>query len=222
MTLRLIGLCGAKRAGKDTVADHLVRHHGFTRLAFADALRAEVAEAFQVSVVTLLEPGLKEIPLQHLALICCNDHRFLDWWLSTPEAGAERSLNDGTFRQHAVPRSPRWLTQRWGDWRRSDDPFYWLDRLAAALSTTATPAVVADVRANPAPHDWCEPEFIHRLGGQVWAVLRNQMASTDAHVTEQPIPASHLDHALLNHDSIDALHRAIDRHLESTPERSPP
>ncbi|GAA5785097.1 hypothetical protein [Chitiniphilus shinanonensis] len=221
MTLRLIGLCGNKRAGKDTAADHLVRHHGFTRLAFADALRAEVAEAFQVSVVTLLEPGLKELPLNHLALTCCTDHRFLDWWLSTPEAGAERSLNGRTFRQHAVPRSPRWMTQRWGDWRRDSDPFYWLDRVAAALSSTATPAVVADVRANPAPHDWCEPEFIRRLGGQVWAVRRNPTGSTDSHVTERPIPAQHLDHTLHNLGSIAELHRTIDQYLDLLIERSP-
>jgi hypothetical protein len=35
----LIGLCGYAGSGKDAVAEILVRDHGFTRLAFADALK---------------------------------------------------------------------------------------------------------------------------------------------------------------------------------------
>jgi len=35
----LIGLCGAAGSGKDSVADPLVRDHGFVRAAFADALK---------------------------------------------------------------------------------------------------------------------------------------------------------------------------------------
>lgn len=40
----LIGLTGYKQAGKDSTADVLVKHFGFTKLAFADALR-EIALA---------------------------------------------------------------------------------------------------------------------------------------------------------------------------------
>lgn len=36
----LIGLSGYAQTGKDTVADFLVRDHGFTRVAFADKLKA--------------------------------------------------------------------------------------------------------------------------------------------------------------------------------------
>lgn len=44
----LIGLCGFARAGKDTVAKGLVERYGFTRFAFADALRREVEEIYSV------------------------------------------------------------------------------------------------------------------------------------------------------------------------------
>lgn len=40
----LIGLCGFKRSGKDTVAIGLAQRYGFERFAFADALRQEVAD----------------------------------------------------------------------------------------------------------------------------------------------------------------------------------
>lgn len=35
----VVGLGGAKRAGKDTVADFLAEHHGFKKVAFADPLK---------------------------------------------------------------------------------------------------------------------------------------------------------------------------------------
>lgn len=37
--MKLIGLSGYARAGKDTVADILVKQHGFEKIGFADALR---------------------------------------------------------------------------------------------------------------------------------------------------------------------------------------
>lgn len=36
----IIGLTGAKRAGKDTVAKHLARLYGFRRVAYADAIKS--------------------------------------------------------------------------------------------------------------------------------------------------------------------------------------
>ena len=36
----IVGLCGKKRVGKDTLADLIERHYGNQKIAFADALRA--------------------------------------------------------------------------------------------------------------------------------------------------------------------------------------
>ncbi len=47
--MKVIGLTGAKRSGKDTVANYLVEHHGFVRLAFADTLK---------DVLTAMDPIL--------------------------------------------------------------------------------------------------------------------------------------------------------------------
>ena len=38
--LYIFGLCGKARSGKDTVANHLVTHYGFRRIAYADAVRS--------------------------------------------------------------------------------------------------------------------------------------------------------------------------------------
>lgn len=47
----MIGLCGKAGAGKDTVAQILIKHRGFTRYAFADAVR-DAAEATNPLVLT--------------------------------------------------------------------------------------------------------------------------------------------------------------------------
>ena len=52
----ILGLTGYSSAGKDTVADYLVKEHGFTRLAFADKVR-DLAKHLNPSL------GYPEMPL---------------------------------------------------------------------------------------------------------------------------------------------------------------
>lgn len=54
-----IGLCGYMRAGKDTVADYLIREHGYQRMGFADALKEEVARGVGCTPADLLEEPLR-------------------------------------------------------------------------------------------------------------------------------------------------------------------
>ena len=37
--MSIIGITGRKRHGKDTIADYLVEHYGYTKMAFADPIR---------------------------------------------------------------------------------------------------------------------------------------------------------------------------------------
>lgn len=46
MGIKLIGITGKARSGKDTLAEALVEEHGFTRMAFADPLKLAAAAAF--------------------------------------------------------------------------------------------------------------------------------------------------------------------------------
>jgi hypothetical protein len=49
----IIGLSGYAQSGKDTIANHLVEHHGFTRVAFADPMR---------EALYALNPRINDIP----------------------------------------------------------------------------------------------------------------------------------------------------------------
>ena len=46
MNSNIIGLCAKKRAGKDTLAYHLIENYGYVRYAFADPLKNACREIF--------------------------------------------------------------------------------------------------------------------------------------------------------------------------------
>ena len=58
--MRLIGIHGKARAGKDTVAEFL-REHAFVRNAFADPIRYAVAEMFELTLAQILGHQKEEV-----------------------------------------------------------------------------------------------------------------------------------------------------------------
>jgi hypothetical protein len=102
--LRLIALTGRAGAGKDSVAATLVRHRNYRTIAFADALRAEIAAAWRIDPRMLQDPATKEWDIPALAVGMCGDTQFI-----------ARHRADGLDE----PRSPRWVMQRWGDHQKA-------------------------------------------------------------------------------------------------------
>lgn len=81
-----IALCGGIRSGKDTVAEYLVKNHGFTRFAFGDGIRETCSTLFPEQ----MNEGKPRALLQGVG----QDMRKYDpnvWvkWLLTEIAGAE-------------------------------------------------------------------------------------------------------------------------------------
>jgi len=101
MATTLLGITGKKGSGKDTFAARLVSHHGFTRLGFADPLKAlavdlnpildfDVIHEAQVRLTDYLDvmgwDGAKQLPvvrryLQHLG-VAVRDNIGLDAWIN--------------------------------------------------------------------------------------------------------------------------------------------
>lgn len=46
MEYKVIGVCGKKQSGKDTIAEYLVKEHGYVRYAFADPIKKACQEIF--------------------------------------------------------------------------------------------------------------------------------------------------------------------------------
>jgi hypothetical protein len=169
----LIGLTGAPLAGKDTTA-HILAAAGFISVAFADALRVELAHAWQVDPRLFTTRETKEEPTDALAIQLCSDAGFL-------------RLAAAQGWDAAAPRSPRWALQRWGtEYRRGQRPDYWTMRVEhwvhAQRLAGRRHIVVTDVRFPD------EAESLRRLGGWLVRVHRPALAGmtdeTRGHVSE--------------------------------------
>jgi len=132
----IVGLTGAAGAGKDTAAAMLLQH-AWRSIAFADALRVEVAAAWRVDPRLLVDRATKETP-QRAFRVGNVEHR--EWLMFATVEGW--SLLD--------ERSPRWALQRWGEFRRRQDPDWWVKHVQVWLQLRAREnhpgMVVTDVR----------------------------------------------------------------------------
>ena len=150
--MKLIALCGAAGAGKDTVADMLPAR----KLAFADALYREVAEAWGVDQHVLRCRDTKEKPTGILAIQSCKAFGFWPWAVENLTAPLYES-------------SPRQILQWWGDYRRAQDPDYFVKQTRTAAEWadySGEHVVITDVRF---PN---EAALVRQLGGQLWQVRR--------------------------------------------------
>lgn len=175
----IIGLTGPAGCGKDTVADLLCTHAGAHKLAFADALRAEIVEAFCIEHVYLTRRETKEHPISALALRRCLDTAFTGRMLIQHQL-----FNEGQLDLDA-PRSPRQIMQWWGtEYRRAATPGYWVSKAARHIhwlhkALGARLVVITDVRFEDEAH------LVRNLGGQIWQIKRpGYEVATGAHVSE--------------------------------------
>lgn len=193
--LRLIALTGRAGAGKDSVAATLVRHRNYRTIAFADALREEIAAAWRIDARMLMDPATKEWDIPALALGMCGEPEFVKWRVHA----FDDDLTD--------PCSPRWVMQRWGDWQRRSNPDHYADIVVAWLrrqvGTGWTRLLVTDVRfANELARlrdtsDRFRLVRIHRPDG------RPQPAR--AHASETELANVDADYDLLNTGSLEDL-----------------
>lgn len=175
----IYGLCGYAGAGKDTVADLLVTHAGFRKLAWADALRAEAAEAFAAPLDLFTSRDTKDTPTPLLTLRRAP--------LGLVGAVVVAHGLDETFGELAPfldqPRSPRQILQWWGtEYRRRQDPDYWTRKLSQRVAYYANDLherhfVIPDCRF---PN---EVAALRALGGELWRVSRPGIAPAGNHVS---------------------------------------
>lgn len=174
----VVALTGLADSGKDTVADTLVRCRDFVKLAFADALREEVAQAFQVEPTTFTERTTKEHSISILAVDRCLDDGFVKCMRKFFKVSG---LSEELL---SVPRSPRQIMQWWGtEYRRAQSERYWTDQLLARMVKLVQAGekhfVIADCRFGT------EAALVRSLQGHIWQVVRpdaEPVAST--HISE--------------------------------------
>lgn len=238
--MNIIGISGLAGSGKDTIADHLVRNHGFVKIALADPLKRICREVFDFSEEQLwgpseernkpdkryLRPGFKEFPFM------------------APQDVADVRGED----THLTPRHA--LQQLGTEWGRACYPNIWVEyaiRVAkqllkkdyvanqavntyhaqTGLRFSHTPyvpgltllpngVVIPDVRFKS------EVDALTKAGGKIWRVHRKTAGLAGAagqHQSEQEldtIPAEQFSIQVYNDGTLDELYSMIDKSIPRT------
>lgn len=178
MTVRLIGLTGRKRSGKDTFAQALVEV-GFRQVAFADPLRQAVAG---------LDP------------IVGFEERVDEFGFRVVEPIRFRTAVERYGYEEAKDRFPevRLVLQRFGtEGIRRIDPGFWMRLARERILASETPLVFTDCRF---PN---EADMIRSEGGKVIRIDRPGLPDDDTHPSETALADYPVDAVIRNDGTLD-------------------
>lgn len=187
----IIGLAGAKRSGKNTVAKFIAEELGdkydVKEWSFAEDLKKSAVAA--LGILNHAEPVL-----------------FADWikeegtiLLQNKSGKTVNKLSGRAFLQYYGTEAHRDI---FGD-------NFWVDNLLWKIEQAdghANPLdVITDVRFQN------EAERIKRLGGSIIKIRRDEVESSgDTHASEIPLPDELVDETILNNGSLDDLKHATE------------
>lgn len=180
MASHVVGLIGRKQSGKDTFASRLVTAHGFTRLAFADALKGIALDVDPIIDVTPNYAGVFSRLSDALGT--------MHGWDGAKQLPAVRQLL-----QSLGVATREWI-----------DPHVWVEALARQAHRVSGPVVVTDVRFIN------EVDWIKYAGGATVRIERPGIDRTDTHVSETELDGYRADHLVINDSSVASLHATAD------------
>lgn len=201
----VVGLSGYAGAGKDAVADILVRDYGFTKMAFADPLKR---------MLRRLDPIIGH----ELYAGCCDDCgdipeveevRFSD--------AAKFGFDDQSLKYSPWGAEVRDLWQRFGtEVFREEDEDYWVRHAALAINDSEADRIVfTDVRFEN------EAEMIYDLRddpwvpkplcplASIWRIDRPGHRPEDIHESEQMVGLLGEEVTILNDGSLEDLEHPV-------------
>lgn len=187
--MKLVAFCGAAGAGKDTAADMLPA----SKFAFADSLYSEVAKAWGVMEIDLRERAAKELPSAMLSILACND---LGFCVANVHKNWEEQL------------SPRKILQWWGDYRRSQEPDYFVRRLKERIGSHANAQKCIAITDCRFPN---EAAMVRELGGEIWQIVRPGVdAGGTGHISDTDGTEFKPDRIIHNMGDIDSLKSCVE------------
>jgi hypothetical protein len=184
----IIGLCGLKGSGKDTVAAYLIKEYGYERKAFADKLKLSAAALFGINSSeweTLKNDDTAVVTLRNIH----------------DELGNFTSIAEITVRE---------FLQRYGTESHRDvfGNNFWVDQVLPVGGYYADrDIVITDVRY------FGEGERIHNLKGYVARVNRDSSDTSDPHSSETEQSRIEVDYELDNNGELKHLPKKIDEML---------
>lgn len=189
--MKLIGIIGKKRCGKDTIAEHLINKEGFQRYSFADPLKKGAMAMFGFTDAQMwgstedketIDPRWGISPRRMLQLMGTELFQY----------DIQKHLNKGEFpigREVWVHRFKMWYQE--------------MKEVNPDLKV-----VIADVRFIH------EVNAIREIGGEIWRVERPSIVSIDGHASEKEQESVVPDKTLINDGNLWELYKKVQINLE--------
>ena len=182
----IIGICGLKRAGKDTLAKLIQSYNQKFRIThFADKLKQISSEVFSLEYKNFEENDLKEKPFETPI--------HMDDFLSEMRSITGLML----FSKNKIAKNPRELLQYFGtEYVREVSSNYWIDTTLSSVGPEEF-VIVSDCRFIN------EERAIKKMGGSVIKVIRFndgniEFTTKDMHPSEVEVAHIEADLSILN------------------------
>ena len=195
LNMNLVALVAKKRSGKDTLADYLCEHHGYTKYAFAGPLKKACAEIFMFNNEQL--DGVdKETP----------DER----WGGLSARKVFQIFGTEMFRQKLGDFFPELESIKENFWTYRFEMWYSNFKKTNPIGKV----VVSDVRFQN------EAEIIRKLRGSIIKINRDTGMATDNHSSEQNIDLIKEDITIINDSSLESYYNKVEKIFGETKEDS--
>ena len=196
----IIGIDGLAGAGKDTVADILVKE-GFTKVSFADALRKSVSESFEIPLDTFLDRSTKDKPFNQPLIL--NGKDLSEFCINTR---FENKTDEVIIKFSGIEiESPRRLLQFMGTeiGRETLSPTIWIDAYRQTIQSLGL-VVTPDARFEN------ERQLIKQLNGKVFYIHKEGLEASENHKSgNDKWPLDKYDVLVYNDKSIKELQYGI-------------
>ena len=196
----IVGLSGYKGAGKDAVADILVRDYGFTKMSFADPIKR---------MLRTLSPI---VGFESQGVYCdCETCTSTIIPVYLADLYEEMGLTEAEIKRSEFGDEVRRLWQRFGtDVIREMDEDFWIKAAELMIPAEADRVVFTDVRfENEA--EWIYDRLNDRLDGPhtLWRIVRPGQHPTDVHVSEQMVGLLGEEVTILNEGTLEDLEEPV-------------
>lgn len=182
--MKLIGVCGLKRSGKDTFADYIIKNNNYIKYAFADPLKEACRHIFLFNDEQLYGEEKEDY-----------DKR----WETTPRK-IYQQVGTEIFRQYfpkLFPENKNVMNNNFWVYRFK----LWYEE--ELKKNPDLKVIISDIRFQN------ESDIISELGGSVIKIKR-ESKTTDTHSSENGINKIKSDYTIINNSTLENYYHKID------------
>lgn len=166
----IVGICGKKFHGKDTIADHYVKKYGFTKISLGDPLKHAMKDIFGFSDEQLWG----------------NQKEIVDTFWNTTPRDMMQYIGTDLLRGQFSKKYPHIGNNVW--------VMSIQRQIENLISQGISKIIVPDLRF---PNEEC---VIRSFNGKIIRVIRDSLTSVDTHISENSSEQIHADYTVHNHE----------------------